>query len=979
MSHFLETLLALALAAGPAQEPDPSGDPSAAVTAAESEHGPDSPELADALHALGAQLGTEGDYRGSVEALERCIAIRDSLPGASLAAADALVTLAEGQMKLGLLDEAGRSVQRVIEIRERELGPDAEASIRAKNYLGVLQLSRGDSRTAVGLFGEALRRLEELHGPASPEITDVLGNYAYALTETGRAAEALEVYGRLLEVEVEVFGERSADVARTRSNLSRALYQTNDDRGERRELELAVDIAEEVHGPDHPRTLIFLRMLADSYLRTGQYLEAAPQLKRAWEGLMEQLGPGSPEAIYAGEAYVDSLRQLERYDEALETAAWVREQYGKTFGPEHPYTLDAGAEIGLTLWKAGRVEEALVEYEPAVQTLERLYGERGLSGDLLNALGHIYQTVGRLEDALRTKERAFALAQRNGKPVRLLSGLAGNLASLHVVMGNDREAWGYLRYSIETDFEFFDDYAGGAAEWEGSLNAKPKEWYLEMAMSVARRLGDPAVRREAFDALLRWKGRVGRRVGLLRAGVRARLDERGAEWLDDLRSVQGELALALHDRASRADGEALLSRRSDLERTLLEGANVSLEGLDVTAAEIQAALPPDAVAIDFFVHDEYGLYEDRHEQDARGFGLQPKRLVAWILPPSGDLELVDLGQAYPIQQAVQEYLGSIGTGTPTRGLALGRALDTDVLEPGRRARVLLWDPIVAHLDGAERVVVSADGWLAGLPLEILPTDEGEFLVESHAFVYQPSLTGLAAEPLERPASADRRDLLSVGGVDYGSGESASWARLSASGPEARDVAARARSIPGATVTELSGAQAASKAFVAEAPRHRWIHVATHGFANEEVDERYACVAELMPGLLTGLVFAGANRSPAGLLTAEQVAWLDLSGCELVVLSACNTALGERRTGDELVSLQRAFRLAGARTIVASLWSVDDASTRELMGAFYDGLWRRGLPRHEALRAAQLAMIRSDRERGVVAPSRWGAFVVSGQW
>jgi CHAT domain-containing protein len=152
-----------------------------------------------------------------------------------------------------------------------------------------------------------------------------------------------------------------------------------------------------------------------------------------------------------------------------------------------------------------------------------------------------------------------------------------------------------------------------------------------------------------------------------------------------------------------------------------------------------------------------------------------------------------------------------------------------------------------------------------------------------------------------------------------------------------------------------------------------------------------------PGLLSGLVFAGANRPPAddqedGILTSLEVGELDLAGVEMVVLSACETGLGATAGGEGLLGLQRAFAVAGARTTVASLWAVDDDATRKLMVSFYAKLWDRDKPlsRLEALRQAQLTVLREGYKRGLVKPATdekptkvppyyWAAFVLAGDW
>ena len=98
------------------------------------------------------------------------------------------------------------------------------------------------------------------------------------------------------------------------------------------------------------------------------------------------------------------------------------------------------------------------------------------------------------------------------------------------------------------------------------------------------------------------------------------------------------------------------------------------------------------------------------------------------------------------------------------------------------------------------------------------------------------------------------------------------------------------------------------------------------------------------------------------------------------MSACETGLGRARSGEGLIGLRRALRTAGAKTVISSLWSVEDESTAELMRDFYRNLWRKGMGRHAALRAAQLSMLARNRaEHGDARPSSWGAFVLSGEW
>ena len=152
-----------------------------------------------------------------------------------------------------------------------------------------------------------------------------------------------------------------------------------------------------------------------------------------------------------------------------------------------------------------------------------------------------------------------------------------------------------------------------------------------------------------------------------------------------------------------------------------------------------------------------------------------------------------------------------------------------------------------------------------------------------------------------------------------------------------------------------------------------------------------------PDLLSGIVLAGANHPPQpdkddGILTAMEVSALDLRSVDMAVMSACETGLGKTAGGEGLLGLQRAFQLAGARTVVAGLWKVNDDATRALMTDFYQNLWEKKLPKLEALRQAQLSMLREGADRGVhrekqhkpdnagrLPPLYWAGFVLSGDW
>jgi CHAT domain-containing protein len=370
---------------------------------------------------------------------------------------------------------------------------------------------------------------------------------------------------------------------------------------------------------------------------------------------------------------------------------------------------------------------------------------------------------------------------------------------------------------------------------------------------------------------------------------------------------------------------------------------------------------------------------------------------------------VDLGPAASLAAAIEAFLEQA---IVVRGT---RPAEKAARSPGALVRERLWDPLRPHIGAAELVVVCPETFLATLPLGVLQDVDDTFLLEKHAFIHLQEVATLPGGHAPRGAIAP--SLLAMGAVDYfgrlppatarpKGPASANWPPLSETRREVDSIEDLFRSTFGrdAVGQVLRDEEATEERLKREMGKATIVHLATHGFfhasgaesisgasrTQEEeqrglFDERARALTAQLPGLLSGLVCAGANvpveaGSEDGRLTAEEVAWLDLSACELVVLSACQTGLGRAQSGEGLMSLQRAFARAGARLVISSLWRVRDDATRDLMVDFYGRLWQQQQSALEALRGAQLAMLKRNRERfGDAMPSTWGAFVASGAW
>ena len=259
----------------------------------------------------------------------------------------------------------------------------------------------------------------------------------------------------------------------------------------------------------------------------------------------------------------------------------------------------------------------------------------------------------------------------------------------------------------------------------------------------------------------------------------------------------------------------------------------------------------------------------------------------------------------------------------------------------------------------------------------------------------------ATAPASAPASPPAAPALLRGGM---------WERgfdpLTYTGLEARGIVALFEETIGdkSHGLVLEQRKASREALAELAPKARWLHLATHGwFARESIKswddpeplDRLSGLMQRMgaeeqvkamsPMLLCGLALAGANlpanasgRYP-GLVTAEEIASWDISNCELVVLSACETNRGERRAGQGVASLQKALQMAGARSVITSLWKVPDEATKELMLDFYRRLWVEKKPKWQALWEAKKKLREAKDDSGALKYSTrdWAAWVLTG--
>ena len=441
-----------------------------------------------------------------------------------------------------------------------------------------------------------------------------------------------------------------------------------------------------------------------------------------------------------------------------------------------------------------------------------------------------------------------------------------------------------------------------------------------------------------------------------------------AELRDELRDISEDMAAASQRGATRRLVDAMRDREMVQQKVLQlieQHAGDAYSNERVTIAAVQAALPPEGAAVAYWRYRHWTLSEQ-----VRGRHRERWHYGAWVVPAQGEVRWVDLGDTEVIGAAANRWLRGMGVAAGA-SRAPGRDSESgdgagDAVAAGLALRALVLDPVLAQLGDIDELVVVPDDVLHTIPFDALPARESQARVlgDELAIKFVDRLRGLNRElaPIPTPAS-----LLAMGGIDYeqavGSapdslkrwGSPGELEALPGSFAEVNELGVlfrEAASVDASAVEVVTGAVATKQVLLEKCREKRFLHLATHawfvdadtslgglGSFNLGALGGDSVAAGLSPMVLCGLALAGANSTDvdgraAGVVTAEELGNLPLRGCELAVLSACQTALGHRRPGQGLASLQKALRIAGARWTLTSLWRVPDEAARLLMTEFY---------------------------------------------
>ncbi|PIV41829.1 MAG: hypothetical protein COS28_04480 [Nitrospirae bacterium CG02_land_8_20_14_3_00_44_33] len=818
------------------------------------------------------------------------------------------------------------------------------------------------------------------------------------------------------------FGQKQAlDEAKQLNQKASELYKAGKYNEAIPYAKQVLEIYEKILGKDHPNVATSLNNLAGLYKVIGRYSEAEPLYKRSLEIREKAFGrehPSVAQSLYnlAGlYAFIGG-----RYAEAEPLHKRALEIYEKALGREHPSVAQSLISLAGLYESTGRYADAEPLYKRALEIREKIRGsEHPDTAIVLRVLAELYRVTGRHAEAEPLYKRALEIREKAyGKKHPAVALILKNLAFLYAATERHPESQNLFKRGISIDdlmrenvFLLFNE-----KQKISYMNQKEGSIHAFMTHTVKYMQSSSQSITDTFNAWLKWKGAVAEAQGRYMDAAMQSGDPEIKKKFAELTNIRREIAkmqLSKPDKGSFEDYRNRIAELQKQKETLeAELSRLSKDfALEKTIGKadvknISEILPKDSAYIDFARIKFYDFKTNKFDK--------PKYLAFVLIPQKEpEVKLIEISDAEDTEKHIKTYIQEMN-----RIKTIGQIPDKAALDKAARA---IYDiaikPLEKYIKGRKQLFISPDGNLNLIPFEALVTPSNKYLMEEYTISYIS-----AGRDIIRFTDTNiaKGDALIIADPDYDMGLverdkmtkemkvaktirgglskdvfNISFDRLPDTKQEADAIEKVLKNKKKLKVKNYQGKNAIEEMiFSAETPKI--LHLATHGyFLNDEelkgssetrgitikLKEDFMAKDETInienPMLRSGIVFSGVNASlkagrDEGMMSAEKILGLNLKGTDLVVLSACETGVGDVKNGEGVFGLKRAFILSGAKTLVMSLWSVPSAETTELMTDFYT-LLADGKPKAEALRQAKLNMMMKKQN-----PFYWGAFVMTGK-
>ncbi len=890
-----------------------------------------------------------------------------------------------------------KKLRRVIVRRHGRRNKDfknVQRMLAALNGYRAAQLkNEGDYVQAERHAIEAVRLAEVVLGPAHEGYALTLNMLGEIYRTTGRLRDAEQLFRRALPIFERRMGRESKQVANVLNNTANVYFLLQRYGDAERLYERAISIWEKLFGPEYLSIAQTLSNLSAVYRQTGRLEQAVPLLERAVR-IYDRYPKAPPSRIAdvqsnLGDAHV-ALNQFEEAEQVYQRSLKIRRT---ALGSAHSSVAISLNNLAVLRNKQGRPADALVLYQKALDIRIGSFGKNHpRTASTLRNIGLVH------------------LRQRSFEPALAAFTRAARIREARTLKGLDEKTSRSTGLRLRTRFAFYN-----LADAAAGLAAEDRTRRSEL-LQASFRAAQWAVRTKTQSALSQMSARA--RTGSAKL---ARLLRKRQDLVERLLSLNASMIKSLTDTSGKAT--AKLRRELAATEAELGKADTRIARRFPQYAELSNPKPLSVGDVQTFLGEDEALIAYLPTDDFLHMWALTRKQVTWKTVPLDPQTLADdlsaLRKSLDPIAAISSSARGLARTDVCRGLErIGtpcETYDTD-LERAHALYKRLLGPLQNAIDGKSHLMIVPAGALTSLPFHMLVTappprdhelDErlkkAQWLIRKHAATILPSVSSLRALRAFAGRSRAKRPFVGIGNPEfykprhkpkktgdgsqagtraftsYFRGELAAVDELSGRIPPLPDTVRELRTIGKLFKARkrdlILGRRASETTLKRMSVRgrlddYRVVHFATHGLVAGEVDG----LAE--PALILSLPSKATVRDD-GLLTASEVAQLRLNA-DWVVLSACNTASGDKPGAEALSGLARAFFYSGTRALLVSHWPVISEAAVRLTTKTFSHL--RSAPsagRAEALRQAMLSLIDNGKpyQRH---PSYWAPFIVVGE-
>jgi tetratricopeptide (TPR) repeat protein/CHAT domain-containing protein len=930
-----------------------------------------------------------------------------------------LKNLAGLYMETGKFEKAEDCSLLALEISKNAFGDEDPGTVSLLNNLGTLYDDMGNYEKAESLYLLTLKIRKKVPGIEHPDYAISANNLAQLYFKMGNYEKAEPLYRQALLINKNVYGEEHPLYAKSVNNLG-ALYHGKGNFAKAELLYLeALKIRKIVPGEKHPDYATSLNNIALFYQEMGNNEKAEPLYIQALEIRRNALGEEHP--LYSVTLnnmalFYSGTGNFEEAEAMLKQALNIRKNASGADHPDYAVSLN---NLALFCSDMGRYGEAETLYLQALKINKKALGDRHpVYATTLNNLAELYDAMGRYDDAEKLYLQSLEiLKEAYGENHPDYASNISNLALLYQAKGNyEKAGQAYLKA--------YDSYLSQIQQQFSFLSETEKEKYLASVLFffntyrnfiLNRQKDDPAIAGKLFDIEIYSKGLLLNSDKQLRMFILNSGDSGAISIYNTWIAVKASLArqYSLPKKQQSLDTKSLEAQAAELEKKLtrIYSRENDLTGMqNVQWKDVQKVLNPNEAVVEF---SDIPYFNGKHWTDSILY-------VAILLKP-GDIypEIIPLCEGKQLDTIMHRETRS--------DLSFINELyrwerKDEKFSPGKGQQLynLLWKPLSGYLQATQTVYFSPSGCLHHLSFAAIPCGGTEILSDR----YQLHQLSSPAQLINKHHDRAINKIVLYGGIDFDAGlekmksTADKYKQSTEKYPVQESRSSGQNNIRGGSFIYLDGTMTEVEKIrklaedngvncivltesdaIEESVKNLSgnsspdvLHIATHGFffpdkvgnsdkaglTREAAHASPAFKVSQNPLMRSGLAFTGANHSWAGeeipldlddgILTAYEVSNMYLPNTELVVLSACETGLGEIRGSEGVYGLQRSFKIAGADHILMSLWQIPDYQTYELMQLFYANCLT-GQTIKDGFRTAQQIM------RKKYDPFFWAAFVL----